>query len=87
VEAPDDFGGTVRHYEIAELVRVAAPIYVKFGVRNAPGIYPSGQHLESTVLALSRERVRRAAISLAILRRYAPDAVASPIPIHVERGL
>jgi hypothetical protein len=87
VEAPDDFGGTVRHYEIAELVRVAAPIYVKFGVRNAPGIYPSGEHLESTVLALSRERVRRAAISLAILRRYAPDAVASPIPIHVERGL
>ena len=78
VEAPDDFGGTVRYYEIADLVRVAAPIYLKFGVRNAPGLYPSGQHLESTVLALSRERVRRAAIGLALLRRYAPDAVASP---------
>ena len=83
VEAPDDFGGTVRHYEIAELVRVAAPIYLKFGVRNAPGIYPSGQHLESTVLALSRERVRRAAIGLALLRRYAPDAVASPLAVRV----
>jgi len=72
VEAPDDFGGTLRYYEIAELVRVAAPIYLKFGVRNAPGLYPSGQHLESTVVALSRERVRRAAIGLAMLKRSAP---------------
>jgi Peptidase family U32 len=71
VEAPDDFGGTVRYYEIADLVRVAAPIYLKFGVRNAPGLYPSGQHIESTVVALSRERVRRAAIGLAMLKRYA----------------
>lgn len=69
VEAPDDFGGTVRHYEAAELVRVGAPIYLKYGLRNAPGLYPSGQHIESTVVALSRERVRRAAISLAILTR------------------
>jgi hypothetical protein len=78
VESPDDLGGTVRHYEIPELVRIAAPIYLKFGLRNAPGIYPSGQHLELAVLALSRERVRRAAIGLGILRRYAPEAVASP---------
>jgi hypothetical protein len=83
VEAPDDFGGTVRHYEVAELVRVAAPIYLKFGVRNAPGLYPSGQHIESTVVALSRERVRRAAIGLALLRRYSPDAIASPIAVRV----
>lgn len=69
VEAPDDFGGTVRHYEAAELVRVGAPIYLKYGLRNAPGLYPSGGHLESTVIALSRERVRRAAISLAMLAR------------------
>ncbi len=26
---PDDFGGTVRHYEIPELVRIAAPIYLE----------------------------------------------------------
>ena len=78
VESPDDFGGAVRHYEIPELVRVAAPIYLKFGLRNSPGLYPSGQHLEATVLALSRERVRRAALGLAILARYAPEAVASP---------
>jgi hypothetical protein len=79
VESPDDFGGCVRHYEIPELVRVAAPIYLKFGLRNAPGIYPSGEHLQATVLALSRERVRRAALGLGILRRYSPEAVASPV--------
>ena len=69
VEAPDDLGGIVRHYEAAELVRIAAPIYLKYGVRNSPGLYPSGMHIESTVIALSRERVRRAAISLAIMKR------------------
>jgi hypothetical protein len=78
VEAPDDFGGTVRYYEIGELVRVAAPIYLKFGVRNAAALYPSGRHLEPTVVALSRERVRRARIGLAFLARFAPDAIASP---------
>jgi hypothetical protein len=83
VESPDDFGGAVRHYEIPDLVRVAAPIYLKFGLRNSPGLYPSGHHLEQTVLALSRERVRRAAIGLGILKRYAPHAVASPIGVSV----
>src|SRR6185436_15335767 len=60
VEGPDDFGGTVRHYETAELVRIGAPIYMKYGLRNSPPLYPSGQHLEAAVIALSRERVRRA---------------------------
>jgi hypothetical protein len=69
MEGPDDFGGTVRHYETAEVVRIAAPVYLKYGLRNAPPLYPSGAHLESAVIALSKERVRRAAIGLAILRR------------------
>ena len=79
VEAPDDFGGFVRHYEIAEFVRVAAPIYLKFGLRNAPDVYPSGTHLEPTVIALSRERVRRASIGLALLREYYPEAITSEL--------
>ncbi len=77
VESPDDYGGFVRHYEIAEIVRVAAPVYVKFGLRNAPNIYPSGTHLEATAVALTRERVRRAKIGLDILRRYYPEATTS----------
>ena len=75
VEVPDDFGGFVRHYEIPDLVRVAAPVFVKFGLRNAPNIYPSGTHLEASAVALGRERVRRAEIGLAMLDRYYPEAV------------
>ncbi len=74
VEAPDDFGGFVRHYEIPDLVRVASPVFVKFGLRNAPNIYPSGTHLEATAVTLGRERVRRAEIGLSMLDRYYPQA-------------
>lgn len=77
VEAPDDFGGFVRHYEIPEIVRVAAPVYIKFGLRNAPNIYPSGSHLEEMAMRLTRERVRRARLGLDQLRRYASGAATS----------
>lgn len=77
IEAPDDLGGFVRHFEIAEIVRVAAPVYLKFGLRNAPNIYPSGTHLTPTAIALSRERVRRAELGLELLSRYYPEAVGS----------
>ncbi len=80
VEVPDDFGGFVRYYEVPELVRVAAPIYVKLGLRNAPNIYPSGAHIEATAVAMARERVRRAVIALDMLHRYTPEAAMS------ERG-
>lgn len=78
VEAPDDIGGFVRHYDAPELVRVAAPIYLKFGLRNAPDIYPSGGHLAGAVLTTARERVRRAALGLALMERLAGGLVASP---------
>lgn len=77
VEAPDDLGGFIRHYEIPALIRVAAPVYLKFGLRNAPPLYPSGTHLEATAVALARERVRRAALGLEVIRRYMPEAVTS----------
>lgn len=77
VEAPDDLGGFIRHYEIPELIRVASPAYIKFGLRNAPNIYPSGTHIEATAIALARERVRRARLGVEMIRRYAPDLVAS----------
>ena len=59
IEVPDDVGEFIRHYEIAEIVRVTAPVYLKFGLRNAPNIYPSGTHLEATAVSLTRERLRR----------------------------
>ena len=77
VEAPDTIGGFIRYYDIAELIRVASPIYLKFGLRNSPDVYPSGTHLENTVLALSRERVRRAQIAFEFIGRLCPKAVMS----------
>ncbi|WP_088105890.1 U32 family peptidase [Halalkalibacter urbisdiaboli] len=77
VEAPDDIGGFIRHYDIPEIIRVAAPVYIKFGLRNSPNIYPSGTHLESTSIALCKERIRRAKIGLDLLKRYAPHYTTS----------
>jgi Peptidase family U32 len=81
VEAPDNIGGFVRYYEIPELIRVAAPIYLKFGLRNSPDVYPSGTHIENTVIALSRERVRRAEIAMEIIHRFCPEALMSPLKV------
>jgi hypothetical protein len=67
VEVPDDQGGSVRFYDVPDVVRVAAPVYLKMGVRNAPNIYPVGQHLAGTAEALGRERVRRAELVLRLL--------------------
>jgi len=77
VEVPDNLGGFIRMHEIPELIRVAAPVYLKFGLRNAPDVYPSGTHLDSTTVALSRERVRRARLGLDLLARSGYEATTS----------
>lgn len=79
IEAPDEIGGFIRYFELPELLRVAAPIYFKLGLRNSTYVYPSGTHLDSTVVALQRERVRRAQIACEMIKRYAPDARMSPL--------
>lgn len=80
VEAPDNIGGFIRHYEAPEFIRVAAPLYVKLGLKNSPDIYPCGTHIEATALALSRERVRRTRMVCDMIARYYPDAVMTPRP-------
>jgi hypothetical protein len=75
VEVPDDQGGFVRHYEVPDMIRLAAPMYVKLGLRNAPNIYPSGFHLDDVAERLGRERVRRAELVLRLVRELAPELV------------
>jgi len=75
VVVPDDQCGFVRYYEVPEIVRLAAPVYVKLGLRGAPSIYPSGLHLEDLAVKLGRERVRRAELVLRLLAERAPDLV------------
>ena len=75
VEVPDDQGGFVRMYEVPEMIRAAAPMYVKLGIRNSPNIYPVGAHLLDLAVKLGRERVRRAELVLRLLAERAPELV------------
>ena len=77
VEAPDGLGGVVRGNEVADLVAIASPIYVKFGLRNSRGIYPSGMHLDNDAIMIGREKVRRAEISMEWLKRSGADLIQS----------
>jgi hypothetical protein len=51
VEAPDDFGGFIRHYEVR---RWCAPCRCKSAGHCTPNIYPSGLHLEAAAIATAR---------------------------------
>ena len=79
IEVPDNFGGFIRYYEMPQIIRVAAPVYFKFGLRNAPDIYPSGRHIEDLAVNMGRERVHRARIALDLIDRYAPEVTMSPL--------
>jgi hypothetical protein len=78
IEAPDSHGGFVRYYDAPDIVRAAAPIYLKLGLRNAADVYPSGIHLEDTAVRNAREKVRRAQILIEHLRRLAPELRLDP---------
>ena len=56
-----------------------APVYLKFGLRNAPDVYPAGTHLEATTVALTRERVRRARLGMELLAREWADCETSEL--------
>jgi hypothetical protein len=77
VEAPDAMGGIVRGEQVADLIAVASPLYVKFGLRNSRGLYPSGMHLQADAEIIGREKVRRALVSLEWLARSGTDVIQS----------
>jgi len=77
VETPDGMGGIVRGQEAAGLIRAAAPMYAKFGLRNSRLLYPSGLHLVDEAAAIAREKVHRAAVALQWIERIAPDLAQS----------
>ncbi len=73
VETPDAMGGVVRGHETADLITVAAPMYVKFGLRNSRLLYPSGLHLTADAAAIGREKVRRAQVAMEWVARSGLD--------------
>ena len=64
VESPDPLGGVVSGQQLGDLIKAGAPLYAKFGLRNAQGVYPSGHHLEAVACANAIEKVHRAAVAL-----------------------
>jgi hypothetical protein len=77
VESPDAMAGVVRGHESAALVAVAAPLYVKFGLRNSRPLYPSGEHLVREAAAIAREKVHRAAVTREWIDRMSTGLVQS----------
>jgi hypothetical protein len=77
VESPDALGGIVRGNEVGDLIVAGAPLYAKFGLRNAAAVYPSGRHLEAVAAANCVEKVHRAAVALEWLERLSPGLAQS----------
>ena len=76
VEAPPDLGGFARYHDLPDLVRSAAPIYLKFGLKNETLTDPWGEHLRAVALDQARERVRRASLGIELLRRHGIMGIA-----------
>lgn len=73
-ENPQSSGGFIRHYEVPEMIRVAAPIYLKTGGSVA------GTHSWDTTEVQARQRAKQVALVKRVIDEYYPDAVGS------ERG-
>jgi hypothetical protein len=77
VTAPIGFGGFVRQFDAPEIVRVAAPVYLKFSIPLGQNVYPAGRHLLDLLLRYAEEEVRQAKICLSLMNREYPDAKIS----------
>lgn len=71
-ENPKSSGGFIRHYEVPEFVRVAAPVYLKTGGSVA------ANHSYDTTEKEAKQRAKQILLVKRVLDEYYPDAFASP---------
>lgn len=71
-ENPKSSGGFIRHYEVPEFVRVAAPVYLKTGGSVA------ANHSYDTTEKEAKQRAKQILLVKRVLDEYYPEAVASP---------
>lgn len=71
-ENPASSGGFIRHYEVPEMIRVAAPIYLKTGGSVA------GTHSWDTTVEQAKQRAKQVALVKRVIDTYYPEAIASP---------
>lgn len=78
IEAPASFGGDVRLYELPDIVRVASPVNLKFGLSTEEVTDPISVHTQQTADLQIKERVRLAALGLEILNKNGIAGDSSP---------
>jgi hypothetical protein len=71
MENPKSSGGFIRHYEAPEIIRSAAPVYLKTGGAVA------AHHGWETTKSQAAERVRQVYLVQSMVDRYYPDAKIS----------
>lgn len=71
-ENPASSGGFIRHYEVPEMIRVGAPIYLKTGGSVA------ATHSWDTTDSQARQRAKQVALVKRMIDEYYPEAVCSP---------
>lgn len=71
-ENPKSTGGFIRHYEVPEMIRVAAPIYLKTGGSVA------ATHSWDSTEADARKRAKQCMLVKRMINEYYPKAVWSP---------
>ena len=71
-ENPKSTGGFIRHYEVPDFIRVAAPVYLKTGGSVA------ANHNWDTTESEARARIKQVMLVKRMIDEYYPDAIASP---------
>jgi len=70
-ENPKSSGGFIRHYEVPDIIKYAAPVYLKTGGAVA------GHHGWDTTEKQAEERIRQVSLVQSMINRYYDDAVMS----------
>ena len=70
-ENPESSGGFIRHYEVPDIIKVAAPVYLKTGGAIAK------HHGYQTSQKEAYERVRQVYLVKSMIDRYYPEAIIS----------
>lgn len=71
-ENPASSGGFIRHYEVPEMIRITAPIYLKTGGSVAKS------HSWETTEADAKQRAKQIQLVKRVIDSYYPEAVCSP---------
>lgn len=70
-ENPKSSGGFIRHYEVPEFIRIAAPVYLKTGGSVA------ATHSYDTTEKEARQRAKQILLVKRVIDAYYPDAIVS----------